>query len=75
MACHNLIKFSRGRQHTMKTPLEMRNEALETGTTVWQDGLTVLPEGDFILGGRRLTLNEAIMYSGNRRWCDHYSWR
>ena len=54
--------------HLMKTPLEMRNEALETATTVWQDGLTVLPEGDFILGGRRLTLNEAILYSGNRRW-------
>lgn len=52
----------------MKTPLEMKNEALETKTTVWQDGLTVSPEGCFFLCGRRLTLNEAIMYSGNRRW-------
>lgn len=52
----------------MKTPLEMRNESLSTATTVWQDGLTVSPEGRFFLCGRRLTLNEAILYSGNRRW-------
>ena len=56
----------------MKTPLEMRNEALETATTVWQDGLTVLPEGHFILRGRRVTLNDAILYSGKRRWYLNY---
>jgi len=56
----------------MKTPLEMRNEALETATTVWQDGLSVLPEGDFILRGRRVTLNDAILYSGKRRWYVNY---
>ena len=38
----------------------------ETGTTVFHDGLMVTPEGVFAICGRRCTLNEAIMYLGNR---------
>jgi hypothetical protein len=40
--------------------------AIETGTTMWHDGLTVTPEGMLVICGRRCTLNEAIMYLGNR---------
>ena len=49
------------------SPTEMRAEALQTKTTVWRDGLTVSPEGVFFLSGRRVTLNEAVMYFGTRR--------
>jgi hypothetical protein len=48
------------------SPSQLKAQALETGTTVWHDGLTVTPEGMFVICGRRCTLNEAIMYLGNR---------
>jgi hypothetical protein len=48
------------------SPLQLKAQALETGTTMWHDGLTVTPEGVFVICGRRCTLNEAIMYLGNR---------
>lgn len=51
----------------MKTPLEMKEYATTYGVTEWQDGLTVSPEGEFFLSGRRVTLNEAIVYQGTRR--------
>jgi len=46
--------------------LQLKRLALETGTTMWHDGLTVTPEGMFVICGRRCTLNEAIVYLGNR---------
>ena len=46
--------------------MQLRKIALETGTTQIHDGLTVTPEGQFVICGRRCTLNEAIMYLGNR---------
>ena len=52
----------------MRTPLEMREYAVATGTTEYQDGLTVSPEGQFFICGRRCTLNDAILYGGNRKW-------
>ena len=52
----------------MKSPLQMRQTAMATGTTEWQDGLTVSPEGVFFICGRRCTLNDAIAYGGNRKW-------
>ena len=48
------------------SPSRLKAEALKTGTTVFYDGLTVTPEGVFVICGRRCTLNEAIMYLGNR---------
>jgi hypothetical protein len=48
------------------SPLQLKAEALETGTTVFHDGLQVTPEGKFCICGRFCTLNEAIMYLGNR---------
>lgn len=48
------------------SPLQLKVEALQTGTTVFHDGLMVTPEGVFAICGRRCTLNEAIMYLGNR---------
>jgi hypothetical protein len=46
--------------------LQLRNLALETAATQIHDGLMVTPEGVFAICGRRCTLNEAIMYLGNR---------
>ena len=46
--------------------IQLKAMAVETGTTVVRDGLTVTPEGTFVICGRRCTLNEAIMYLGNR---------
>lgn len=46
--------------------LQLKRLALETGTTMRHDGLTVTPEGMFVICGRRCTLNEAIVYLGNR---------
>lgn len=48
------------------SPLQLKAQAVETGTTVFYDGLQVTPEGKFCICGRICTLNEAIMYLGNR---------
>lgn len=45
---------------------QLKAMAIETGTTMVHDGLTVTPEGTLVICGRRCTLNEAIMYLGNR---------
>jgi hypothetical protein len=46
--------------------LQLKATALETGTTMFHDGLTVTPEGMYVICGRRCSLNEAIVYLGNR---------
>lgn len=48
------------------SPSQLNAEAIATGTTVYHDGLQVTPEGRYIICGRFCTLNEAIMYLGNR---------
>ena len=52
----------------MKTPLEMKIEAKENCISVFQDGLHADCDGTLFICGRRVTLNEAIMYGGNRGW-------
>jgi len=52
----------------MKTPLEMKIEAKENCISVFQDGLHADCDGNLFICGRRVTLNEAIMYGGNRGW-------
>jgi len=46
--------------------LQLKRQAIETGTTVFHDGLQVTPEGKFCICGRFCTLNDAILYLGNR---------
>jgi hypothetical protein len=48
------------------SPSVMKAMAIESGSMVVHDGLTATPEGTFSICGRRCTLNEAIMYLGNR---------
>lgn len=48
------------------SPLQLKAQAVETGTTVFHDGLLVTPEGKFCICGRFCTLNDAILYLGNR---------
>jgi hypothetical protein len=50
----------------MTSAIALRQAAIETGTTVFHDGLQVTPEGRFCICGRFCTLNEAIMFLGNR---------
>lgn len=45
---------------------QLKAQAVETGTTVFHDGLQITPEGKYCICGRFCTLNEAIMYLGNR---------
>lgn len=45
---------------------QLKAQAIETGTTVFHDGLQITPEGKYCICGRFCTLNEAIMYLGNR---------
>jgi hypothetical protein len=47
-----------------RSPSEMRKEALATGTTQVRGGLTVTPEGKFVIKGRTVTLNDAIIAGG-----------
>jgi len=46
--------------------LAMKAMAIEAGSSVVHDGLTAWPEGTFSICGRRCSLNEAIIYLGNR---------
>lgn len=48
----------------MTSPLQLRAQALETGSTMFAGALTVTPEGRFVIAGRFCTLNEAIMICG-----------
>jgi hypothetical protein len=48
----------------MTSPLQLRAQATETGTTMICGDLTVTPEGRFVIAGRFCTLNEAIMACG-----------
>ena len=45
---------------------QLKAQAVETATTVFHDGLQITPEGKYCICGRFCTLNEAIMYLGNR---------
>ena len=65
----------RGQQATGSAPqpkdmhasvFQLKAQAIETGTTVFCDGLQITPEGKYCICGRFCTLNEAIMYLGNR---------
>lgn len=46
--------------------LQLKAQAVETGTTVFHGGLQVTPEGKFCICDRFCTLNDAILYLGNR---------
>jgi hypothetical protein len=46
------------------SPIQLRDAAIETGSTQFAGALTVTPEGRFVIAGRFCTLNEAIMACG-----------
>jgi len=46
----------------------MKVEAQENCISVFQDGLHADCDGTLFICGRRVTLNEAIAYGGNRGW-------
>ena len=52
------------RPPAMISPLQLRNLAAETGTTVFRSPLTVTPEGRFVIANRFAPLNEAIIALG-----------
>ncbi len=46
------------------SPLQLRAAAVEFGIAQFAGALTVTCDGEFIIKGRRATLNEAIMACG-----------